>query len=63
MILIGCLKMELEDLDWIYLKSSFFWDIMPCMPLKVNRLLAVTCRSHLQGQRISQARNQHEAGG
>jgi hypothetical protein len=41
------------------LKNSVFWDITPCIPLKVNRCLRGTCRLHLQGRRISQARNQH----
>jgi hypothetical protein len=31
-------------------------------PLKGNRRFGGTCRLHLQGQRISQTRNQHEAG-
>jgi hypothetical protein len=36
----------------------FFWDITLCSPLKVNRHFGGTCRLHLQGRRISQARNQ-----
>jgi hypothetical protein len=36
--------------------------IMPSSTLKVHWLFGGTCRLHLQGQRISQARNQHEAG-
>jgi hypothetical protein len=36
---------------------------MPCGPLKVNRCFGGTCRLRLQGRRISQARNQREAGG
>jgi hypothetical protein len=43
----------------VTLKSSAFWDITPCIPLKVNRCLRGTCRLYLQGRRISQARNQH----
>jgi hypothetical protein len=35
---------------------------MPCSPLKVSWRLRGTCHLHLQGQRISQARNHHEAG-
>jgi hypothetical protein len=35
-----------------------FWDITPCSPLRVNR--GGTCRLHLQGRRIRQARNQSE---
>jgi hypothetical protein len=40
---------------------TIFWDIMLCSPLKVNWRLGGTCRLHLQGQRINQARNQCEA--
>jgi hypothetical protein len=35
---------------------------MACSPLKVNRCFGETCLLHLQGWRISQARNQHKAG-
>jgi hypothetical protein len=35
--------------------------IVPCNPLKTNRRFGI-CRLHLQGRRISQARNQYEAG-
>jgi hypothetical protein len=37
-----------------------FWDIIPCMPQKVNRRFRGIYRPHFQGQRISQARNQQE---
>jgi hypothetical protein len=40
------------------MKSSVFWDITQCSPLKVNRRFGVTCLLHLQGKR--QARHQHE---
>jgi hypothetical protein len=40
--------------------STFFWDITPCSPLKVNLRFGRTYRFHLQGQRISQGRNQRE---
>jgi hypothetical protein len=42
-------------------KSTIFWDIAPCTPLKVNRCFGVTYRIHLQGRRISGARNQRES--
>jgi hypothetical protein len=32
-------------------------------PLNVIRYFGRACRIHLQGQRTSEARNQHEAGG
>jgi hypothetical protein len=43
------------------MKSSVFRDITPCTPLKVIRRFGGTCRLHLQGRRISQARNQRES--
>jgi hypothetical protein len=43
-------------------KSSIFCDITQCSPLKVNRPFTGTCRLHLQGRRISKARNQHGTG-
>jgi hypothetical protein len=43
------------------LKSFTSRDITPCSPLKANRRFGGICRPHLQGQRISQARNQSEA--
>jgi hypothetical protein len=44
------------------MKSSIFWDITPCSPLGVNRRFEGICRLHFRGRRISQARNQREAG-
>jgi hypothetical protein len=44
-------------------KSFVFWDITQCSPLKVSGRFGGTCRRHLQCRRISQARNQREAGG
>jgi hypothetical protein len=44
------------------LKSSIFWDIMPCSPLKVNRSFGGTWRLHLRGRIINQARNQRKTG-
>jgi hypothetical protein len=43
-------------------KSSIFWDITPCSPLKVNRRFGRTCRCHLQVGRMIQGRNKSEAG-
>jgi hypothetical protein len=42
------------------MQTYIFWNIMPCSPLNINGRR--THRYHLQGQRVSQARNQHEAG-
>jgi hypothetical protein len=47
---------------WKTRKSSIFWDIMQCSPLKVNRRFGRICRLHLKGRRICQTRNQ-KAGG
>jgi hypothetical protein len=41
------------------MKTSIFWDIMPCSPVKVNRLFEGK-NLHLQGLRINQVRNQQE---
>jgi hypothetical protein len=43
-----------------FLASSVLWNITPCSPLKVTRSLGGTYRLHLQGERISQIRNQRE---
>jgi hypothetical protein len=43
------------------MKSPIFWDITPCSLLEVSQHLGGICRLHLQGRRISQARNQREA--
>jgi hypothetical protein len=34
----------------------------PCSPLKANRRFTAICCHHLEGRRISQPRNQREAG-
>jgi hypothetical protein len=51
-----------EVLTAVPMKSSIFWDIMPCSLMKVNWLFGETCHFHPQCGAISQARNQHEAG-
>jgi hypothetical protein len=43
------------------MKSSIFWNITPCGPLKVYQSFGRTWSLHLQDRRISQARNQCEA--
>jgi hypothetical protein len=45
----------------MYTKCSIFWNMMPCSPLEIRRFSVGTCRRHFQDQRISHARNQHEA--
>jgi hypothetical protein len=45
----------------VVMKSTIFWNITPCSPLRVNRRFGGTHRLHLQGRKISQARNQRES--
>jgi hypothetical protein len=51
-----------EVVTAVVIKNSFFLDITPCSPLKVNCSFGRTRRLHLQGRRINQARNQLEEG-
>jgi hypothetical protein len=46
----------------VVMKSSVFWDITLCSPLKVNRCFVGIYCLHLQGRRVRQARKQCEAG-
>jgi hypothetical protein len=55
------IQVGFEVLTAVVMKSSVFCAITPCSPFKGNRCFRGTCRPHLQGQRISQVRNQHEA--
>jgi hypothetical protein len=50
--------LRFEVLTAIVMKSSIFWDITPCSPLKVNRSFRGKCRFHFQNR--SQARNERE---
>jgi hypothetical protein len=43
------------------LKSTILWHITPCSKLKVNRRFGGKYRLHLQGRKISWARNQSES--
>jgi hypothetical protein len=51
-----------EILTAVALKTSIFCDVMPRSPVSVNRRFGGTFRLHLEGWRVSQARNQHETG-
>jgi hypothetical protein len=55
------LVLRLEVLTPVVMKGSIFWDITPCSPLKINRCFWGTYSLHLQGRRISRARNQHDS--
>jgi hypothetical protein len=46
----------------VMLRHSVLWNVTPCSPLKVSRLFGGTFHLHLPRRRMSQARNQHEAG-
>jgi hypothetical protein len=47
-----------EVLTAVFMKSSIYWDITPCTPLKVNRRFGGIYRIHLQDRRISRAKTQ-----
>jgi hypothetical protein len=57
-----CRMEQIVILNLSSLRSSIFWDITPCSPLKINR----SCRGKrclpFQDRRISQAKDQHELG-
>jgi hypothetical protein len=42
-------------LTTMVMKSTIFWDITPCSPLKVNRRFGGKCYLYRQGRRIIQA--------
>jgi hypothetical protein len=60
-LLVNANDVGFEVLTALVMKTSIFWDITSCGPLKVHRRFAVTCRLHIQCQ-IDQSRNQSEAG-
>jgi hypothetical protein len=49
-----------EVLTAVVMKSTIFWDITLCSPLSANLRFGGTYRPHLQGRKISRARNQRE---
>jgi hypothetical protein len=51
---------SLRTLTLFVIKSTIFWDITPCSPLKVSRRFGGTYHLHLQGRRKNRARNQRE---
>jgi hypothetical protein len=44
----------------VVMNSYLLWNITPYGPFEVNWRFGGTCRLHLQGRKISRARNQHE---
>jgi hypothetical protein len=51
-----------EFLTPVTIKSSVFWDITPCSPVKVSRRFGRTYCPHLQNRRASKASSQYETG-
>jgi hypothetical protein len=45
----------------VIMNSSVFWDITPCISLKVNQRFGGTWCHYLPGRRISQVRNRRES--
>jgi hypothetical protein len=45
----------------VIMKSSIFWDITACNPLKVNGHFGGTCQPHIQGRRINLTKIENEA--
>jgi hypothetical protein len=54
--------MDMNGQTWSIMKSSVLWNITLCRPVMVSRRFRRTCCFHLQGQRMSQARNQQDGG-
>jgi hypothetical protein len=50
-----------EVLAAVSLKRAIFWNIMNCIPVKVNRRFAEICTLHLRDRRLCQVRNQYAA--
>jgi hypothetical protein len=46
----------------LYVESLISWDIRLCSPLEISQCSRGTCCLHLQGWKMSQARNQCKAG-
>jgi hypothetical protein len=53
------LRTGFEVLSVVVMKNFVFWDITPCIPLKVNQRFGRTCRLHLHGRRISRNKKQN----
>jgi hypothetical protein len=51
-----------EVLTAVVVKGFIFWEITPCGRVRDNRHFGGACHFHLQGWRISQARNRRDTG-
>jgi hypothetical protein len=63
MVCLPCwyISVGFEVLTAVVTKNSVFWYVTPCCLLNVNWRYGGTCYLHLQGKRISQARNQQSS--
>jgi hypothetical protein len=52
-----------EVLTAVVMKSTIFWDITPCSPVKVNRRFGRIYRLHLQGRKKADQGTSVKAGG
>jgi hypothetical protein len=50
---------ETEKITKCYLRRSNFWDISPCIPLRINIHFEKICSFYLQDRRTSQTRNKN----
>jgi hypothetical protein len=53
---VGC-----EVFTAVIMRSTVFWEIAQCSQLKINRRFGGTYPFHIQGRKISRARNQRES--
>jgi hypothetical protein len=51
---------ETEVITAVVMTIFVFWNIAPCSSVNVSWCFRGSCRLHLQGRRVNQARNQHE---
>jgi hypothetical protein len=56
-----CTVQDLRFSQTVVLKSTIFWNITQYNPLRVNLHFGETYHLHLQGRRISRAKNQRES--
>jgi hypothetical protein len=53
-------SIQFEVLSGAIMKSTTFWELMPCSPLNVDTHFGGIYHLRVRGWRVSQARNQHE---
>jgi hypothetical protein len=52
-----------EVLTAVVMKSTIFWDVTPCSPLKVNRCFGGTYGLHFHGEKWAEQETSVRAGG